>query len=84
MCDPLVRLLPVGLMLLYQTLRIVVAPVRVTLGLPPESIERMVIYKPVEAGNLFGLGGGNGVWAHLHARELRPHIRFANVLTQCA
>ena len=33
------------------------------LRLPPESIERMVIYKPVEAGNLFGLGGGNGVWA---------------------
>jgi hypothetical protein len=32
------------------------------LRLPPESIERMVFYKPVEAGNLFGLGGGNGVW----------------------
>lgn len=32
------------------------------LRLPPESIERMVVYKPVEAGNLFGLGGGNGVW----------------------
>ena len=31
------------------------------LRLPPESIERMVIYKPIEAGNLFGLGGGNGV-----------------------
>lgn len=30
--------------------------------LPPESIERMVIYKPVDAGNLFGLGAGNGVW----------------------
>jgi hypothetical protein len=32
------------------------------LRLPPDAIERMVIYKPVEAGNLFGLGGGNGVW----------------------
>ena len=33
------------------------------LRLPPDAIERMVIYKPVEAGNLYGLGGGNGVWA---------------------
>lgn len=32
------------------------------LRLPPDAIERMVLYKPVEAGNLFGLGGGNGVW----------------------
>jgi hypothetical protein len=32
------------------------------LRLPPDAIERMVIYKPVEAGNLFGLGAGNGVW----------------------
>ena len=32
------------------------------LRLPPDAIERMVIYKPLEAGNLFGLGGGNGVW----------------------
>ncbi len=32
------------------------------LRLPPEAIERMTIYKPLEAGNLFGLGGGNGVW----------------------
>jgi protocatechuate 3,4-dioxygenase beta subunit len=32
------------------------------LRLSPEAIERMVIYKPVQAGNLFGLGGGNGVW----------------------
>lgn len=30
--------------------------------LSPDAIERMVIYKPVEAGNLFGLGAGNGVW----------------------
>jgi hypothetical protein len=33
------------------------------LRMPPDAIERMVIYKPVQAGNLFGLGGGNGVWA---------------------
>lgn len=32
------------------------------LRLDPTAIDRMVIYKPVEAGNLFGLGGGNGVW----------------------
>ncbi len=32
------------------------------LRLPPDAIERMVLYKPVDAGNLFGLGGGNGVW----------------------
>ena len=32
------------------------------LRLPPDAVERMVIYKPLEAGNLFGLGGGNGVW----------------------
>ncbi len=31
------------------------------LQLPPDAIDRMVIYKPVEAGNLFGLGAGNGV-----------------------
>ncbi len=31
------------------------------LQLPPEAIDRLVIYKPVEAGNLFGLGSGNGV-----------------------
>jgi hypothetical protein len=32
------------------------------MGLPVEAIERMVLYKPIEAGNLFGLGAGNGVW----------------------
>lgn len=32
------------------------------LRMPPDAIERMVVYKPLEAGNLFGLGGGNGVW----------------------
>jgi Carboxypeptidase regulatory-like domain len=31
------------------------------LQLPPDAIDRMVIYKPVEAGTLFGLGAGNGV-----------------------
>ncbi len=29
--------------------------------MPPESIDRIVIYKPVEAGNLFGAGSANGV-----------------------
>jgi CarboxypepD_reg-like domain/Carboxypeptidase regulatory-like domain len=29
--------------------------------LSPEVVERMVIYKPIEAGNLFGLGAGNGI-----------------------
>ncbi len=33
------------------------------LQIPPDAIDRMVIYKPVEAGNLFGLGSGNGVLA---------------------
>jgi hypothetical protein len=32
------------------------------LRLPPDAVERMVIYKPLEAGNLFGLGAGSGVW----------------------
>ena len=32
------------------------------LRLSPEAVERMVLYKPLEAGNLFGLGAGNGVW----------------------
>lgn len=32
------------------------------LQMPPDNIERMVVYKPLQAGNLFGLGGGNGVW----------------------
>lgn len=32
------------------------------LRLPPDSIERMVIFKPVEAASLFGLGGASGVW----------------------
>lgn len=32
------------------------------LRLSPDAIERMVLYKPLEAGNLFGLGAGNGVW----------------------
>ena len=32
------------------------------LRMPPDAIERMVVYKPLQAGTLFGLGGGNGVW----------------------
>jgi hypothetical protein len=32
------------------------------LRVSPDAIERMVIYKPVEASNLFGLGGASGVW----------------------
>ena len=31
------------------------------LQLPPDAIDHIVIYRPVEAGNLFGLGAGNGV-----------------------
>lgn len=34
----------------------------IALRMPPDAIERMVVYKPLEAGNLFGVGGGNGVW----------------------
>ncbi|MGI9627285.1 MAG: carboxypeptidase regulatory-like domain-containing protein [Longimicrobiales bacterium] len=30
-------------------------------NLPPAAIDRIVVYRPVEAGNLFGLGSGNGV-----------------------
>lgn len=29
--------------------------------IPTESIDHMVLYRPIEAGNLFGLGSGNGV-----------------------
>jgi hypothetical protein len=32
------------------------------LQMPTDAIERMVLYKPVDAGNLFGLGAGDGVW----------------------
>jgi len=31
------------------------------LQMPPESIDRIVVYKPWEAGNLFGSGSANGV-----------------------
>lgn len=60
-----------GQVKMYQTgcveMMIYVNGIRATdadlaLRLPPDAIERMVVYKPVEAGNLFGLGGGNGVW----------------------
>jgi hypothetical protein len=33
------------------------------LQLPPDAIDRIVLYRPVEAGNLFGLGSGNGILA---------------------
>jgi hypothetical protein len=35
--------------------------VDMALQLPPDAIERIVLYRPVEAGNLFGLGSGNGI-----------------------
>ena len=31
------------------------------LRIPPDAVDRMIVYKPVEAGTLFGLGSGNGV-----------------------
>jgi hypothetical protein len=31
------------------------------LQMPPESIDRIVVFKPIEAGNLFGAGSANGV-----------------------
>ncbi len=31
------------------------------LQMPPESIDRIVVFKPLEAGNLFGAGSANGV-----------------------
>jgi hypothetical protein len=33
------------------------------LQLPPDAIDRIVLYRPVEAGNLYGLGSGNGILA---------------------
>ncbi len=33
------------------------------LQMPPDSIDRIILYRPVEAGALFGLGSGNGVLA---------------------
>jgi hypothetical protein len=33
------------------------------LQMPPESVDHIVLYRPVEAGALFGLGSGNGVLA---------------------
>ena len=45
------------------TVNAIPTPVRAMGGirLPPDAVDRMVIYKPVEAGSLFGLGSGNGV-----------------------
>lgn len=31
------------------------------LDIPADVVDRIVLYRPIEAGNLFGLGGGNGV-----------------------
>lgn len=33
----------------------------VAMNLPAESIDRVVLYRPLEAGNLFGMGSGSGV-----------------------
>lgn len=38
-----------------------VADPRQAMDLPAEVVDRIVLYRPIEAGNLFGLGGGNGV-----------------------
>ena len=34
---------------------------RQAIDIPAEVVERIVLYRPIEAGNLFGLGAGNGV-----------------------
>ncbi len=33
----------------------------IAVDIPVEQVERMVVYRPLEAGNLFGLGSGNGI-----------------------
>lgn len=38
-----------------------VADPRQAFEIPANVIDRIVLYRPIEAGNLFGLGGGNGV-----------------------
>jgi hypothetical protein len=30
-------------------------------AMPPESIDHMILYRPIEAGNLFGAWSANGV-----------------------
>ena len=34
---------------------------RMAIDMPAEVVDRIVLYRPVQAGNLFGLGSGNGV-----------------------
>jgi hypothetical protein len=34
---------------------------RMAIDIPAEVVDRVVLYRPVQAGNLFGLGSGNGV-----------------------
>lgn len=34
---------------------------RMAIDIPAEVVDRIVLYRPVQAGNLFGLGSGNGV-----------------------
>jgi len=50
----------VGMLIFINDVRATDA--NMALRLPPDAIERMVVYKPVDAGTLFGLGAANGVW----------------------
>ncbi len=34
---------------------------RMAIDIPAEVVDRIILYRPIEAGNLFGLGSGNGV-----------------------
>ncbi len=34
---------------------------RMAIDIPAEVVDRVILYRPIEAGNLFGLGSGNGV-----------------------
>ena len=50
----------VGMLIFINDVRATDA--NMALRLSPDAIERMVVYKPVDAGTLFGLGAANGVW----------------------
>jgi hypothetical protein len=50
----------VGMLIFINDVRATDA--NMALRLPPDAIDRMVVYKPVDAGTLFGLGAANGVW----------------------
>jgi len=50
----------VGMLIFINDVRATDA--NMALRLPPDAIERMVVYKPVDAGTLFGLGAAKGVW----------------------